>query len=128
MGLTAAGKSTFIKLLVRELTQTSGKIRHGNFLEITYFDQYRTLLNPEHSIKRILCPNGGDHVHFADGKDMHVASYMKKFMFHPKELDTKVSTLSGRRSPVDCYLRKCWLILAIYSYLMSQQMIWTWIL
>jgi ATP-binding cassette subfamily F protein uup len=64
-------------------------------LEISYFDQYRSTLNKEHSIKQILCPNGGDHVHFANGTDMHVATYLKKFMFNPKELDTKVSTLSG---------------------------------
>jgi ATP-binding cassette subfamily F protein uup len=95
IGPNGSGKSTFIKLLVKELTQTSGKIRYGNFLEISYFDQYRSTLNKEHSIKQILCPNGGDHVHFANGTDMHVATYLKKFMFNPKELDTKVSTLSG---------------------------------
>jgi ATP-binding cassette subfamily F protein uup len=95
IGPNGSGKSTFIKLLVKELTQTSGKIRYGNFLEISYFDQYRSTLNKEHSIKQILCPNGGDHVHFANGTDMHVATYLKKFMFNPKEWDTKVSTLSG---------------------------------
>jgi ATP-binding cassette subfamily F protein uup len=95
IGPNGSGKSTFIKLLVKELTQTSGKIRYGNFLEISYFDQYRSTLNKEHSIKQILCPNGGDHVYFANGTDMHVATYLKKFMFNPKELDTKVSTLSG---------------------------------
>jgi ATP-binding cassette subfamily F protein uup len=95
IGPNGSGKSSFIKLLVKELIPTSGKIRYGNFLEISYFDQYRSTLNKEHSIKQILCPNGADHIYFANGKDMHVATYLKKFMFNPKELDTKVSTLSG---------------------------------
>jgi len=34
-------------------------------------------------------------VQLPDNKEMHVASYLKQFMFDPRELDTKVSTLSG---------------------------------
>ncbi|MEY3196699.1 MAG: transporter ATP-binding protein Uup [Pseudomonadota bacterium] len=95
IGPNGSGKSTFIKLLTGDLTQNQGKIRRGNNLDISYFDQTRSDLNPEHSLKQILCPHGGDHVHFADGTSLHVASYMKKFMFDPRELDTKASTLSG---------------------------------
>ena len=81
--------------MVGELKQTEGRIRRGNNLEITYFDQSRSDLNPNFSIKRSLCPNGGDYVQLPNDKEMHVASYLRQFMFDPRELNTKVSTLSG---------------------------------
>lgn len=95
IGPNGSGKSTFIKLLIKELTPSAGKIRHGALIDITYFDQYRSILNPELTIQKTLAPNGGDHVHFANDKYMHVCSYMKKFMFDPQELNSKVSILSG---------------------------------
>ena len=89
--------------MVGELKQTDGKIRRGNNLEISYFDQSRSDLNPNLSIKKTLCPNGGDYVQLPQDKagrdtEMHVASYLRQFMFDPRELDTKVSTLSGGES------------------------------
>ena len=95
IGPNGSGKSTLVKLMVGELKQTDGKIRRGSNLDISYFDQSRSDINPSLSIKRTLCPNGGDFVQLPDNKEMHVASYLRQFMFDPRELDTKVSTLSG---------------------------------
>ena len=94
IGPNGSGKSTLIKLLVGELQPENGKIRAGNNLEITYFDQHRLVLNIEESIIKTICPNGGDRV-FLQNRDMHVASYLKQFLFDPKILHAKVSTLSG---------------------------------
>ncbi|MES2214571.1 MAG: ABC-F family ATP-binding cassette domain-containing protein [Pseudomonadota bacterium] len=95
IGPNGSGKSTLIKLLLKELTPTSGKVKHGINLDITYFDQNRSELNPSHSLKTTICPTGGDQVFLSNNRTMHVASYLKNFMFHPKLLDAKVSTLSG---------------------------------
>lgn len=94
IGPNGVGKSTLIKLLVGDLEPTDGKIKYGTALDITYFDQHRTILNPEHTIKQTLCPNGGDHV-MSSGNLVHVVTYLKNFMFDPKMLDSKVSILSG---------------------------------
>ena len=62
LGANGSGKSTLIKILTKDLTPIEGKVKHGANLEITYFDQYRTELNKDHTIKLTLCPNRGDQV------------------------------------------------------------------
>jgi ATP-binding cassette subfamily F protein uup len=94
IGPNGVGKSTLIRLLTKELEPASGKVKHGTNIEITYFDQHRSDLNPNYSLKKTLCPGGGDQVLLKD-KTMHIAGYLKKFMFDPKNLGNKVSTLSG---------------------------------
>ena len=51
------------KLLIKELAIQTGKIKHANNLEITYFDQYREALNSNDTIKQTICENGGDMVY-----------------------------------------------------------------
>lgn len=97
IGPNGVGKSTLIKLLVKQLEPDSGRIKHGANIDITYFDQHRSHLNPNHSLKQTICPGGGDQVFLKDST-MHVAGYLKKFMFDPKTLENKVSTLSGGES------------------------------
>jgi ABC transport system ATP-binding/permease protein len=94
IGANGTGKSTLIKILTKELEPATGKVKHGTNIDITYFDQHRTELDPKHSLKQTLCPSGGDQVMLQD-RSMHVATYLKKFMFDPKILENKVSTLSG---------------------------------
>jgi len=94
IGPNGAGKSTLIKILTKEIEPQSGKVKHGTNIEITYFDQHRTELNPKKTLKETLCPGGGDQV-FLQDRSMHIAAYLKKFMFDPKTLANKVSTLSG---------------------------------
>jgi ATP-binding cassette subfamily F protein uup len=94
IGPNGVGKSTLIKLLVKQIEPDSGRVKHGTNIEITYFDQHRSNLNPNHSLKQTICPGGGDQVFLKD-KEMHVAGYLKKFLFDPKTLENKVSTLSG---------------------------------
>jgi ATP-binding cassette subfamily F protein uup len=57
IGPNGIGKSTFIKILIKEIEPELGKVKHGTNLEITYFDQYRSELNPAHSLKQTLLPN-----------------------------------------------------------------------
>ena len=94
IGPNGIGKSTFIKILIKDIEPELGKVKHGTNLEITYFDQYRSELNPTHSLKQTLCPTGGDQIFLKD-RTMHVAGYLKQFMLDPKILEDKVSTLSG---------------------------------
>ncbi len=94
VGPNGSGKTTLVKLLLKQTQPTSGIITHGQGLKISYFDQHRTELNPESTLQQILCPTGGDQVFLSD-KTMHVAGYLKQFMFDPKLLTAKVSTLSG---------------------------------
>lgn len=94
IGANGTGKSTFLSLLTKKIEPLSGKVKYGTNLVISEVDQHRGLLNPNDTLQLTLCPSGGDQVALDDGS-IHVAGYLKKFMFDPKLLNTKVSTLSG---------------------------------
>jgi ATP-binding cassette subfamily F protein uup len=94
LGANGSGKSTLVRLLIGELEPSAGRIRYGKDLDITYFDQHRTELNGSHTLKEILVPEGGDFI-FLPKREIHVGAYLKNFMFDPKRMFDKVSTLSG---------------------------------
>ena len=94
IGPNGSGKSTLVKLLAGLNEPETGSIKRGNTLEITYFDQHRTDLNPNDTLCSTLCPAGGDTV-FLKNRSMHAAAYLKQFLFDPKMLYLKVANLSG---------------------------------
>lgn len=97
VGKNGSGKSTFIKLLMGEVTPDSGRITLGKTVDITYFDQNRVTLNPTLTLWETLAPDG-DYVFLGSGdqkKPRHVCGYLKDFLFDPKMARDKVSTLSG---------------------------------
>ncbi len=95
IGANGSGKSTFIKLLTKQLTPEIGKIIYGGNLDISYFDQHREKLNPNHTLQQTLCPTGGDQIFLPNDKTMHISGYLKQFMFDPKLLNAKTAILSG---------------------------------
>jgi ATP-binding cassette subfamily F protein uup len=98
LGKNGSGKSTFLKLLVDELQPDKGHIRRGKTMEVSYFDQSRSALDPRKSLWETLCPEGGSHVTLMrDGEKrfVHVCGYLKQFLFDPKIARDKVGTLSG---------------------------------
>lgn len=94
VGKNGTGKSTFLKLLIKEMAPDGGHIRLGKSIDITYFDQGRRGADPKKTLQEILCPEGGTEVKLFD-RSMHVAAYLKKFMFDPRQMHDKVATLSG---------------------------------
>lgn len=94
LGNNGSGKSTFLKILIKQLIPDSGTIKLAHTLEISYFDQNRSELNSSHTLRRTLSPSGGDYIEVG-GKTRHVCSYLKDFMFDPRDSESKVSTLSG---------------------------------
>jgi ATP-binding cassette subfamily F protein uup len=94
MGRNGAGKSTFLKLVTKQLMPTSGTVKHGANISISYIDQMRSALNPTKTIWQTLCPQGGDFIQIGEEKK-HVASYAKDFLFTSQQLHSPVSSLSG---------------------------------
>ncbi|MEI6986656.1 MAG: ATP-binding cassette domain-containing protein [Rhodospirillaceae bacterium] len=94
IGRNGAGKTTLLRLLTGQLAPDSGTVKLSATLEIAYFDQKRATLDPDATLKQVLCPFGGDAV-VVDGKSRHIASYLKDFMFDTRQIDSPVRALSG---------------------------------
>ncbi|OOF56291.1 ABC transporter ATP-binding protein [Rodentibacter genomosp. 2] len=93
VGENGCGKTTFIKLLLGEIQPTGGKIRTGTKLEIAYFDQYRSELDPEKTVMDNVADGKQDIE--VNGIKRHVLGYLQDFLFPPKRAMTPVKALSG---------------------------------
>lgn len=93
IGPNGAGKSTLLKLLLGELQPSSGTITHGSHLEIAYFDQLRSQLNPEQTLIETV-GQGQDFVTL-NGQKKHIISYLADFLFPAARVHSPVSSLSG---------------------------------
>jgi ATP-binding cassette subfamily F protein uup len=94
IGKNGSGKTSFLRMLVGEMKPSMGKVKVAKDLAFSYFDQKRKDLIPDHSLQRILCPNGSDYIDVM-GKARHVCGYLKDFLFDPKMVQHPVSVLSG---------------------------------
>src|SRR5690606_15535793 len=70
------------------------RVRIARTIETAYFDQHRASLDPEDSLWRTLCPDGGDTV-WVQGRPQHVVGYLKQFLFTADQVRSPVKTLSG---------------------------------
>jgi len=93
IGPNGAGKSTLIKVLLGELQPDSGQVRRGTRQQVAYFDQQREQLDTGKTVMDNVA-DGSQHV-LVNGRDRHVASYLRDFLFPPERLQSPVSTLSG---------------------------------
>lgn len=94
LGKNGSGKTTFLKMLIDEMQPDQGTIKRKKDLEFSYFDQKRSDLDPTHTLKKVLSPNGGDYIDVM-GKQRHVCGYLKDFLFDPARYMDKVAQLSG---------------------------------
>jgi len=93
IGPNGAGKSTLLKLLLGQLQPDSGSVRRGTNLGIAYFDQLRAQLDPARSVQDNVA-GGSDKIEVG-GRNLHVLSYLKDFLFAPDRARQPVSALSG---------------------------------
>ena len=94
LGKNGSGKTTFLKMLLKEMEPDQGRVKVRKELEFSYFDQKRSDLNPDDSLRKVLAPSGGDYIDVM-GKQRHVCGYLKDFMFDPGRAYDTVKTLSG---------------------------------
>ena len=93
IGPNGIGKTTLLKLMLGNLTTTSGSVHCGTKLEVAYFDQYRLELDPEKTVMDNLAE--GKQEVMVNGRSRHVLGYLQDFLFPPKRARTPVRALSG---------------------------------
>ena len=93
IGPNGCGKTTLVRLLLGEITPDSGSIKQGTSLNVAYFDQLRRQLEEDKTVM-FNVGDGADYVTI-NGKQKHVASYLREFLFSPERFNQSVSSLSG---------------------------------
>jgi len=93
IGPNGCGKTTLVRLLLGEIKPDAGTIKLGTGLQVAYFDQLRRHLLEDQTVM-FNVGEGADHVTI-NGKQKHVASYLKEFLFSSDRFNQPVSSLSG---------------------------------
>lgn len=93
MGKNGSGKTTLLRLLAGELVPDLGTLKNADNLQIVYFDQHRSKLPDNMTLRQALAPTD-DYVRFR-GQMIHVNGWCKRFLFSPDILDMPQGRLSG---------------------------------
>lgn len=93
IGPNGSGKSTLLKLILGEISPSSGRVVLGTKLDMAYFDQHRSQLDPDKSVRDNLA-EGSDYV-TVKGRPRHVIGYLRSFLFPYERADEPVKNLSG---------------------------------
>ena len=93
IGRNGIGKSTLLKVMLGELEPTSGNVKRGTNLEVAYFDQLKSQLDPEMSVIDNV-GEGSDRL-LINGTPTHILGYLADFLFEPQRARTEVKFLSG---------------------------------
>jgi ABC transport system ATP-binding/permease protein len=93
LGANGSGKTTLLRILAGRELPDSGSVTRAPNLKTILFDQHRSRLAPDVSLKRTLAPSGDSVVY--RGQPIHVAGWAKRFLFRADQLDTPLGRLSG---------------------------------
>ncbi len=93
IGPNGIGKTTLLRLLLKDLMPDSGEVIHGTRIEVAYFDQLRSELDPDRTVVDTI-GEGREEVTI-NGRSRHVISYLSDFLFSPDRSRSPIKALSG---------------------------------
>jgi ATP-binding cassette subfamily F protein 3 len=89
IGPNGAGKTTFLKTLLGDVEPLAGEVKWGASLNMGYFAQAHSELDPDRTVMGELLSTGEDLTHF------EARSYLARFLFTGDDVDKRVAALSG---------------------------------
>lgn len=92
-GRNGTGKTTLLRIIAGDLQPDGGTIKRADDLKVVWFDQTREQLDQTKTLKDSLS-HQGESVTYR-GRNMHIASWARKFLFKPDQLNMPISYLSG---------------------------------
>ena len=101
VGPNGVGKTTVLKMLLKEVEPDSGTVELGTKLHKAVFDQTRSRLDPEQSLWDNLTADdemrisGQSDQVMVRGQPRHVVGYLKDFLFDERQVRAPVKSLSG---------------------------------
>ncbi len=93
MGPNGIGKTTLLRLLLKEIEPQAGRVRLGTRLQITYFDQLREQIDDRKTVQDNV--GQGREMLELNGKSRHILSYLQDFLFTPDRARSPAARLSG---------------------------------
>jgi len=93
LGANGSGKTTLLRILLGDIQPTSGSVRLGVNLQISYFDQLREQLDENKTVQDNVIEDN-DSVTI-NGRRRHILGYLQDFLFSADQAKAYVSTLSG---------------------------------
>lgn len=94
VGNNGTGKSTFIKLLLGEVSPDSGKFDIGDTVRFGYFSQEGLKFRDDQKVIDVIT-DIADYIDLGGGKHMTASQFLQFFLFTPEEQHNYVCKLSG---------------------------------
>lgn len=89
VGPNGVGKTTLLRILMEEITPTSGYLKIGHNVEMGYYDQGQLLLNNDLTVMEEV------HSEYRLYKDSEIRGILGRFLFKNDQVFLKVGSLSG---------------------------------
>ncbi|MFP4326706.1 MAG: energy-dependent translational throttle protein EttA [Paracoccaceae bacterium] len=93
IGPNGAGKTTLFRMLTGQDTPDAGSIEYGDTVKLSYVDQSRDALNPDHTVWEAIS-GGAEVIHLGDA-EINSRAYCGAFNFKGGDQQKKVGLLSG---------------------------------
>lgn len=94
VGNNGTGKSTFVKMLLREVAPDSGKFDIGETVRFGYFSQEGLKFRDDQKVIDIIT-DIADYIDLGGGKHMTASQFLNYFLFSPEQQHNYVYKLSG---------------------------------
>lgn len=94
IGGNGAGKTTFLKILMLQLSSDSGKVNHGVNTRIGYLTQTPLPVKEELTLIDAVCEIA-NYIELEDGKKIRASELLERFLFTGHKQRQKVHRLSG---------------------------------